>query len=252
MGEIPKIIHYCWFGKGELPKLIEQCIKTWKRLLPDYRFMLWNEDTFDFNDSAWCQKAYSAKRYAFVADYVRLVVLYQWGGIYLDTDIKVRKSFNNLLNQDAFMGFEDGRMLSAGVIGVHPQNSFIKECLDYYKEDFDLEFLLTNLYANATNMTERLCTYGLKTDNQEQYVNGIHVYPKTYFNPMDYFGNWDKSVNTYCIHLYMGSWLPEDQQKKLKLRKTLLFRVCKRIYVMFGRFRVIKNFRFALKNHDIV
>lgn len=224
---IPKIIHYCWFGSKEIPEMEVKCIDTWKRKLKGYTFQLWNENNFDVQSSRWTYAAYKDKKYAFVADYVRLFALYEYGGIYLDTDIKVIKSFDNLLNQSAFMGFEDGVCISCGVIAVEPHNEFIKELLTIYDSDeYQYE---ENKTANVKKVTETLRKYGLKSDNSEQFVYGIHIYPKTYFNPMDYFGNWDKTKNTYCIHLYSGSWLNLDEQNKLKRRKRWVARIKKRL-----------------------
>lgn len=93
---IPKTIHYCWFGKNDLPPLVKKCIKSWHKYLPDYEFKLWDEQSFDITSNKWCQEAYKQKKYAFVADYVRLKVLYEQGGIYLDTDIQLYKRFESL------------------------------------------------------------------------------------------------------------------------------------------------------------
>ena len=94
---IPKIIHYCWFGEKDMPDLVKKCIKSWKKILPDYEFKLWNEENFDINSTKWTKVAYKNKKYAFVSDYVRLCALLEFGGIYLDTDIRVKNSFNNLI-----------------------------------------------------------------------------------------------------------------------------------------------------------
>lgn len=109
---IPKTIHYCWFGKNDLPPLVKKCIKSWHKYLPDYEFKLWDEQSFDITSNKWCQEAYKQKKYAFVADYVRLKVLYEQGGIYLDTDIQLYKSLNPFLSNEAFMGFERDEILS--------------------------------------------------------------------------------------------------------------------------------------------
>lgn len=224
---IPKIIHYCWFGGNEIPKVEAECIASWRKQLKGYTFKLWNEQSFDIKSSKWTLAAYQDKKYAFVADYVRLAVLYEYGGIYLDTDIKLIKSFDSLLNQDAFMGFEDGVCVSCGVIAVKPHNKLIKEILDVYNSD---SFLYEeHKQANVKMVTELLCRYGLKQNNTEQYIYGMHIYPKTYFNPMDYYGNWDKTKDTYCIHLYSGSWLSKEEQEKLQRRKKPLVRLKKRV-----------------------
>lgn len=232
---IPKIIHYCWFGCSEMPPLVQKCVKSWKEHLPDYEFKLWNEESFDINSSEWCKGAYKNKKYAFVADYVRLKALYEYGGVYLDTDEKMEKSLNPFVEKDvAFMGFEDGKVLSMGVMGFPPKHHLIAEILEYYKQPFSMDIIRSNM-ANAVVVTNYLVEkYGLKSDNSEQLIGDLHIYPRTYFNAMDFFGNWDRTSKTTTIHLYMGSWLPDNEKQKLNRRKTWYFRFSKWIYVNTG------------------
>lgn len=152
---IPKTIHYCWFGKNDLPPLVKKCIKSWHKYLPDYEFKLWDEQSFDITSNKWCQEAYKQKKYAFVADYVRLKVLYEQGGIYLDTDIQLYKSLNPFLSNEAFMGFERDEILSMGVMGFKKNNKIIKELLDYYNQEFDLN-IVNKLESNANITTQFL------------------------------------------------------------------------------------------------
>lgn len=238
---IPKIIHYCWFGKGTFSPLMVKCIETWKSVLPEYEFILWNEDNFDINSTAWTKHAYELKKYAFVSDYVRLKVLYQYGGIYLDTDVKMLRSFNSLLSKDGFMCFEDvkGNIVASCVMAAIPKHSFIEECLQYYDRDFTLD-IIDNNEANVVDITRRLVDKGLQIGGQEQSVSGIHIFPREYFCPMDFWGNWKKTRNTYCVHLFSGSWLPDKNQKKLNRRKTWYFRFSKWIYVNTGLQRLKK------------
>ena len=153
---IPKIIHYCWFGGKEMPPLVQKCIKSWKEHLPDYEFKLWNEENFDINSSEWCKGAYENKKYAFVADYVRLIALYKNGGIYLDTDEKMEKSLNPFVEKDiAFMGFEDGKVLSMGVMGFPPKHHIIAELLEYYNQPFSMDIITQNT-SNVVIVTNYL------------------------------------------------------------------------------------------------
>ena len=232
---IPKIIHYCWFGSKELPELVKKCIATWHKHLPDYEFKLWNEETFDINSSEWCIGAYKEKKYAFIADYVRLIKLYEYGGIYLDTDMKLEKSLTPFIEKDeAFMGFEDGKVLSMGVIGFPPKHHLISELLNYYNKPFSIDVIKKNI-ANVVIVTEYFSNqYGLKPNNSEQYISNLHIYPRTYFNPMDFFGNWDRTKDTVAVHLYMGSWLPEATKKKLDRRKTFYWKIGKWFWVNLG------------------
>lgn len=120
---IPKIIHYCWFSDpSEYPEDTKKCMATWKQVLPDYEFIHWNADNFDVSECAYAAEAYQMKKYAFASDYVRLKVLYEYGGIYLDTDIEVMKSFNDLLNNKAFTCFEDDRRIAAFIFGSEKGN----------------------------------------------------------------------------------------------------------------------------------
>lgn len=233
---IPKIIHYCWFGNKELPELVIKCIDTWHKHLPDYEFRLWNEETFDISSSEWCKGAYEHKKYAFIADYVRLLKLYEEGGVYLDTDEKLEKSLNPFVQKDtAFMGFEDGKVLSMGVIGFPAKHHLLEELLAYYNQPFSMKIITDNI-PNVVVVTHYLANkYGLKLDNSEQIIcNDVHIYPRTYFNPMDFFGNWDRSDKTTTVHLYMGSWLPEDIKKSLDKRKTRMWRLGKWVWVHSG------------------
>ena len=145
---IPKIIHYCWFGRGLLPELAQKCIASWKKYLPDYEIKEWNEDNFDVNIIPYTAEAYARKKYAFVSDYARFWVLYKYGGIYFDTDVEVIKSFDEIVTKGNFMGFEldpNGEnspkkyapryafSVNPGVgLGMAKGHSFVKKMLDYY------------------------------------------------------------------------------------------------------------------------
>ena len=174
---IPKTIHYCWFGKNDLPPLVKKCIKSWHKYLPDYEFKLWDEQSFDITSNKWCQEAYKQKKYAFVADYVRLKVLYEQGGIYLDTDIQLYKSLNPFLSNEAFMGFERDEILSMGVMGFKKNNKIIKELLDYYDQEFNLN-IVNKLESNAIITTQILSEkYGLSRNNAKQIIENYKYLP---------------------------------------------------------------------------
>ena len=135
---IPKIIHYCWFGRGPMPELAIKCIDSWKKYLPDYELRLWNEDTFDMNISPYVAEAYKAQKYAFITDYVRLWVLNNYGGIYMDTDVEVLKSFNDLLHLPAFTGYEKTKDTMfcpvTGIMASEAGGIWVTEQLEYYKK----------------------------------------------------------------------------------------------------------------------
>ena len=112
---IPKKIHYCWFGRNEFPPKAQKCLASWKKYCPDYEIVEWNEDNFDVNQNAYTKMCYEQKKYAFLTDYIRLVVLEEHGGIYFDTDVEAVRSFDDLLDQPAFFGFEDNDHVNTGV-----------------------------------------------------------------------------------------------------------------------------------------
>lgn len=134
---IPKTIHYCWFGKGKYPPLVKKCIKSWKRVMPDYEFRLWNEDNFDISSIPYMKKCYEMRKWAFISDYVRQYALYNEGGIYLDTDVMVLKTFDSLLDCNAFWGIEavaedDYVFPESGVFGAVKGFHVLKEIMEYY------------------------------------------------------------------------------------------------------------------------
>ena len=129
---IPKIIHYVWFGKNSYPELTKRCIESWKKYCPDYELKLWNEENFDLSDCQFAREAYEEGKYAFVADYVRLRVLYEYGGIYLDTDVEITKKLDEFLSRHAFLGFEDEKNISTGIMGCQKHNLLFGELVDYY------------------------------------------------------------------------------------------------------------------------
>ncbi|KIL49356.1 glycosyltransferase family 32 protein [Jeotgalibacillus soli] len=219
--KIPKLIHYCWFGRNEKPDIVKRCIKSWKEQLSEYKFIEWNEKSFDINSNLFVKEAYTSKKFAFVSDYVRVHALYHYGGIYLDTDVEVFKPFNDLLHNESFWGFEQENFIATSTIGAEKGNKFIKRLLDYYQDkhfilgdnNFDQ---LTNV-AIVTNMLEKI---GLKKNGQYQNIIGIGVfYPQTYFSPYDYI-NCRKFLteDTYTMHHFYKSWLPTTARLKSNVR----------------------------------
>ena len=132
---IPKIIHLCWLSGDPYPADIEACLKTWKEHLPDYEIWLWDTQRFDVHATKWTEQAFAARKYAFAADYIRLYALYHFGGIYLDSDVVVYKSFDNLLSLPYFIGHDQIGGFEAAVIGAQKGCLWIKDVLDEY-EDF--------------------------------------------------------------------------------------------------------------------
>ena len=210
---IPKKIHYCWFGGAELPELAKRCIESWHKHMPDWEYVLWNEENFDISSApAYVQEAYAAKKYAFVSDYVRLYALEQQGGVYLDTDVEVIKSFEPLLKDVAFIGFEETKNKSIGTncIGSEANMSWLKELLEHYQTThFTRPDGSLDMTTNAELITCYLVKHGLICDGKEQMVGEVHVYDHHYFSPITSTRVMRKNESTYSIHRFAGSWTGE-------------------------------------------
>ncbi len=224
-GRIPRIIHYCWFGKGEKPDIVKKCMDSWKRNLSQYEIIEWNEDSFDINCNEYVKKAYEAKKYAFVSDYVRVYALHTFGGIYLDTDVEVFKPFDDLLHHESFWGFEQGDYIATSTIGAAKGNQLIGEFIKSYKgKQFVSENVGKGDLTNVGVVTEMVKNLGLVLDGTCQELEGIGAfYPQTYFSPYDYI-NCRKLItdDTYTMHHFYKSWLPLQVRIKTKAKIILV------------------------------
>lgn len=219
---IPKKIHYCWFGGAPKSELINRCIESWKKNLKDYEIIEWNETNFDLNMNNYVKQAYELKKWAFITDFVRLYVLYNYGGIYMDTDMEVLKSLDCFLQTKAFTGFEKEEYPITGIMGSIPQSQVIKRLLDYYE---NRDFVINGNIDFTTNtkiITDILHNeYNAKLDNSFQILKDgeIHIYPKDYFCPKDHNnGKIRLTNNTYAIHHFNGSWMSDRQKLEKKIR----------------------------------
>lgn len=217
---IPKIIHYCWFGKNPKPKLAEKCIKSWRKYCSDYEIIEWNENNFDVEAAPlYVQQAYAAKKWAFVTDYVRLYVMVKYGGIYMDTDVEVIKKLDRFLINEAFSGFEDEKRIPTGIMACKKNFPLFKEFMSYYdtaefyKRDGSLD-----LTTNVEIMTKICLSRGLELNNRFQEIEGFALYPRDFFCPINYS---DKkkciTKNTVTIHWFSGSWKPKEDKQKERL-----------------------------------
>ncbi len=225
---IPKIIHYCWFGRNPLPESAQKCIASWRKFLPDYEIKEWNEDNFDVNIIPYTQQAYEAKKYAFVSDYARFWILYHYGGLYFDTDVEVIKPFDDIVERGPFMGIEvpaknnGAPKVAPGLgLGAEPRMSFYEEALETYSR---LSFVSEDGSLNQKTIveynTELLLKNGMKPSNDLQQVAGIWIYPVDYFNPLDDLtGKLKRTENTRSIHWYSKTWL---EVSPLRLRVSRL------------------------------
>ena len=205
---IPKRIHYCWFGRGEMPELAVKCIESWHKHMPDYEYKLWNEDNFDFNKCNYSKEAYEVGKYAFVSDVARLKALKEEGGIYLDVDFEVFKPFDDLLYYNAFAGFEGSKTnpVMMGVIGSEPNGEWVSEQLSRYS---DRHFVINgkpDLTTNVRYITDCMIKEGFCPNGKEQEYKGLHILPVEYFSPKLTTGEYIRTNNTYCEHLGTSSW----------------------------------------------
>lgn len=230
---IPKIIHYCWFGGNPLPESAQKCITSWRKHFPDYEIKEWNESNYNVHKIPYTSEAYNAKKYAFVSDYARFDILYEFGGIYFDVDVEVIKPFGNILNDTGFMGTEVVGSVAAGLgVGCNAGLGVIKEILEHYeREHFSCNNVINpyNLKTVVQRATEIFKKNGFDAkSNTIQKVADITIYPPEYFCPMDFSrtGMLTITENTYSIHHYDGSWVEE---KQIKRRKEIY-----RIYAILG------------------
>lgn len=231
---IPKIIHYCWFGGGKKPKVFKKCLKSWKKFCPDYKIICWNEDNYDFKNNEYCKAAYAHQKWAFLTDYVRLDVVYKYGGIYLDIDVELLDSLDAFLNNRCFMALEEFDRVATGLgFGAVKEHEFLAEHMNYYNlkfmqkafSDDKGEFIGIPCPSVTTPL---LVNYGASfpcKDIQIISKGDIALYPPEFFCPMQ-----DKKIksltqNTIAMHHYYGSWVPnkfhsDDIKGTLKLIKS--------------------------------
>lgn len=210
---IPKKIHYCWFGRGEMPEMAQKCVASWRKFMPDWEYKLWNEENFDVRQVPYTKEAYEAKKYAFVSDYVRLWALCREGGVYLDTDVEVFKPFVDLMGYPAFAGYEGSKHIPLGtcVMASEAGGDWVKEQLGYYK---DRHFILPDgsfdLTTNVQFITAKMRENGFVQNGKEQNYKDMHVFPVEYFCPRQTTGEYFRTENTYCEHLGLGSWTEQN------------------------------------------
>lgn len=210
---IPKIIHYCWFGGNPLPKSAQKCIRSWKKHFLDYEIKEWNEQNFDVNSIRYTQEAYERKKYAFVSDYVRFYILYQYGGLYFDTDVEVIKPMDDLIAKGAFMGIEkdaDKVGVAAGLgLAAEPKMAIYKEIIDHYTQVPFVDEKGEQIPGTVVKHTTDLLTkHGLVLKDEIQHVANVWIYPNEYFNPLeDATGKLSITSNTRSIHWYSKTWV---------------------------------------------
>ena len=212
---IPKVIHYCWFGRNPLPKMAVKCISSWRKFLPDYEIKEWNEDNFDVNIIPYTRDAYADGKYAFVSDYARFWILYHYGGVYFDTDVEVIKQLDDIISRGPFMGLEipgDDCKIAPGLgLAVESGNPIYETILKgFEKLNYHLPNGSRNPYTMIPMVTDIMKSKGLNGFDCVQHVEGIYIYAPDYFNPLDdATGRLRKTENTRTIHWFMKSWMPQ-------------------------------------------
>lgn len=208
---IPKIIHYCWFGYKPKPKLIQKCIASWKKILPDWEIVEWNESNYNVMQNAYIEEAYKQKKWAFVVDYARFDILNEHGGIFLDTDVELLRAIpDSFLEYQAFTGFESDQTVNPGLIFASESHQpMLQEIMEAYRNKQFGEQIngrIENIVDIVTGVLEQK---GLKKNNSFQLVDGIAVFPKEYFCCFNHeIQAFEIGDETISVHHYAASWSP--------------------------------------------
>jgi hypothetical protein len=233
---IPKVIHYCWFGRGKMPALAQKCIESWKKYCPEYRIVCHNEDNFDISENRYAKEAYDAGKWAFVSDYVRLKVLYDEGGIYLDTDVEIIKPIGNLIEERGYMGFDDNGLVSTGLgFACEKGNELVGRLLSDYD---DISFVRHDGTYDLTPCPDRnsqtMKRLGMDFGNKDQIFMGIHMLPEDYLCPIKYYtGKKIITKNTYSIHHFSASWTSKTAKRTLFVKRVVGVKLYDKLYGKF-------------------
>lgn len=224
---IPKIIHYCWFGGNEIPEHDKKCIESWKKYCPDYKIIRWDESNYDYKKNSYMREAYEAKKWGFVPDYARLDIVYEHGGIYLDTDVELVKNIDELLEHKAYMGFEVGGEFVSPGLGFGAEKNFplFKKMMEeiYGDRKFKLGEGNYDTTPSPTLNVEFLLKYGLKLNNQFQVIEDMAIYPSDWFCPIDTNSAvFNPTENTHSIHHFHASWLTPEEKKARLITQNLV------------------------------
>lgn len=247
---IEKTIHYFWIGDKPLGEKEKKCIASWKKYLPDYRIVEWNEKNYDFSYCQYIQDAKAQKRYGFAIDVARLDIVYRYGGIYLDTDVEIIRSFNDsLLCHPAICCFEGKKFVNFGsILGAEKENPVILKLLEQYMtRDFILHGGTLNLTTCSAYQAKDLKNfYGLKLNGKTQRLNGITVFSSDFFDPKNVETEEIKiTENTYSIHHFEGTWLTPTAKKRHEIKKKLLIN-----HRILGRFYATVYVFFSYLKHE--
>ena len=240
---IPKIIHYCWFGGAEKPKLAKKCIKSWKKYCKGYQIIEWNENNFDiWTAPKFVQDAYKAKKWAFVTDYVRLKVVYDNGGVYFDTDVQLIKKIDNFLQYPAFFGIQPNLHVATGLgFGAEKNACILLDLMNLY---FTADYI-----NNSEKLLEIACpelnhtifeSYGyIKANIKQTLINGIKIFPIEYFCPMDFDFVTKVTDNTISIHWFASSWTTNAGRNSKLIEDIIKKRKKKRFSIKYNLYKIL-------------
>jgi hypothetical protein len=222
---IPKNIHICWLSGDEYPKSIKRCLDSWKKYLPDYNIILWDTKRFDVSQLKWTREAFQTKKYAFAADYIRMYALYNYGGIYLDSDVEVYKSFDDLLDLPYFWGEDNVHCFEPAIIGAEKGCGFIYDIMRRYEDRAfirDGRYDMRGLPLVCHDMLTPKYKFRLMKDKDDfKNDNGvINIFPYDYFNSRDFCGAY-RYPNSYCSHNYASSWMKGQRDWKKELKRKM-------------------------------
>ncbi len=242
---IPKIIHYVWLGSNKKPDFFYRCLESWKKFCPDYEIKEWNEKNFDFSVSPYATEAYNMKKYGFVPDYIRAKLLNEYGGFYLDTDVELTKSLDDLLDNQFVISFENGAYCETAVLGSVPNHPFSQIMCDFYLNHHYVDKRGKIDFTPSTPIwTNFLRKYfGLKMKNKTQLLTmknkpetSVTVFNNQYFSPLNYTTKKLKvTQNTYAIHYFNATWFTGKLKTQEKILRALYYCVTPLVFNMFAR-----------------
>lgn len=226
---IPKKIHYMWLGRNKMPYFLEQCIDSWRKYCPDYEIIRWDESNYDVHKNNFVSQAYDNQRYGFVPDYARIELLYEYGGIYLDTDVELQRNIDELLYQEAFCSVEKWQVMNFGgcsgaIKGHKSLEPFLEswEKRELVRRDGTIDSISSGLIDTTIALRQ-----GYVISGENQTINGMNIYTYDYFHPYDYMsGKLEMTEDTYSIHHFHGGWIDEkvraDNVEATKKYDTLM------------------------------
>lgn len=231
---IPKNIIYIWFGKGKKNDIIKECIKKNKTILKDWEFIEYTEDNYDISKCRYLKEAYDKQKYAFASDYARFDILYQYGGVYVDTDVEFLKTIpDDFLNFEGFSGVESNNKIASGLIfACEAGNPIVKEIIDSYESD---TFIMENGNYNLLTVVDRVTSifnkHGFVSDGTLQDIEGIKIFPCDYFCTFDFVTReFLVTDNTLSIHHYAATWIPFRKKMKRLIQNVIKTIVGKGMY----------------------